>query len=78
MVNGKFGNFNTHGIKRVYLQIQALSTDYNRGIICADASCLNVRFVKGPKEIGEYRGVLVKQYIDTHKYVQNGNLYTKR
>lgn len=24
MVNGKFGNFNTHVVRRVYLQIQAL------------------------------------------------------
>lgn len=74
MVNGKFGNFNVRVVKtRLFANPSFRRTDYNRGIMCADASsCLNVRFVKGPKEIGEYRGVLVQQYINTHKYIQNG------
>jgi len=41
-------------------------TDYNRGIICG--RLLPKRTIHEGIEIGEY-GMLVKQYIDTHKYI---------
>jgi len=75
MINDKFGNFNipTCGETCLFANPSFRRTDYNRGIIWADASfCLNVQFMKGSKEIGEYRRVLVKQYM--YKYTQ---IYTK-
>lgn len=67
MVNGKFGNFDTRvGETRLFANPNFRRTDYNRGIIRADvSSCLNVRFVKGLKEIG----TMLKQYIAVHKYI---------